>query len=147
MNVIVLDYNENFIEFLDPDLLDITEQNETKGIRNIDVTYYMEDMDDAKRLFRMGNKIWISGDSNIEDCLYVINTEVRRDYFQENNVVFTAEDVIVELNYAPLFSQTDLTTKNGFTLSTTAGEINVTVNYNALKKWFGKYYNIGVVQD
>ena len=147
MNVIVLDYNENFIEFLDPDLLDITEQNETKGIRNIDVTYYMEDMDDAKRLFRMGNKIWISGDSNIEDCLYVINTEVRRDYFQENNVVFTAEDVIVELNYAPLFSQTDLTAKNGFTLSTTAGEINVTVNYNALKYWFGKYYNIGVVQD
>ena len=25
MNIIVLDYNENFIEFLDPDLLEVTE--------------------------------------------------------------------------------------------------------------------------
>ena len=88
MNIIVLDYNENFIEFLDPDLLDVTENFEIGGIRNIDVKYYMEDMDDAKRLFRVGNKIFISGDSNLSDCLYVINTEVRRDYFKENNVVF-----------------------------------------------------------
>ena len=147
MNIIVLDYNENFIEFLDPDLLDVTENFEIGGIRSIDVKYYMEDMDDAKRLFRVGNKIFISGDSNLSDCLYVINTEVRRDYFKENNVVFTAEDVLVELNYAPLFSQTDLTTKNGFSLSTTAGEINVKVNRNALKFWFGNYFQIGVVQD
>ena len=147
MNIVVLDYNENFIEFLDPDLLSVTEQYEIGGIRSIDVEYYMEDMTDAKRLFCVGNKIFINGDSNLADCLYVINTEVRRDYFQENNVVFTAEDVIVELNYAPLFSQTDLTTKNGFTLSTNAGEINVTVNRNALRFWFGDYFNIGVVQD
>jgi hypothetical protein len=147
MNIIVLDYNENFIEFLDPDLLDVTENFEIGGIRSIDVKYYMEDMDDARRLFRVGNKIFISGDKNLSDCLYVINTEVRRDYFHENNVVFTAEDVLVELNYAPLFSQTDLTTKNGFSLSTTAGEINVKVNRNALKFWFGNYFQIGVVQD
>lgn len=147
MNIVVLDYNENFIEFLDPELLNVTEQYEIGGIRSIDVTYYMEDMDDAKRLFSVGNKIFISGDAALTDCLYVINTEVHRDYFQENNVVFTAEDVIVELNYAPLFSQTDLTTKNGFTLSTNAGEINVKVNYNALKFWFGNYFRIGVMQD
>lgn len=147
MNVIVLDYNENFIEFLDPDLLEVKEEYEIGGIRSIDVTYYMENMEDAQRLFSMGNKLFVSGDTNITDCLYVINTEVRRDYFKENNVVFTAEDVIVELNYAPLFSQTDLTAKNGFTLSSSAGEINVTVNYNALKYWFKNFFNIGVVQS
>ena len=147
MNVIVLDYQENFITFLDNDLLDITEHYEIGGIRYIDVEYYMQEITDARKLFKIGNKIWIQNDPNLTDCLYVINSEVKRDYFKKNNVSFTAEDVIVELNYAPFFKQTDLTASNGFTLSSNAGEMNVKVDYKALDYWFGDYFNIGIVQN
>ena len=57
------------------------------------------------------------------------------------------EEVLVELNYAPLFSQTELTTSNGFDVTTTNGKQEVTINWNALNYWYGAYYNIGVVQD
>ena len=147
MNVIVLDYQENFITFLDNDLLDITEHYQIGGIRYIDVEYYMQEINDARNLFRIGNKIWIQNDNNLTDCLYVINSEVKRDYFKKNNVTFTAEDVIVELNYAPFFKQTDITSANGFTLSSNAGEQNVKVDYKALNYWFGDYFNIGIVQN
>ena len=50
----------------------------------------------------------------------------------ENTVIFEAEEVLVELNHAPFFSQTDLTTSNGFTISKINNEDNVTVNYAAL---------------
>ena len=147
MNVIVLDYEENFLTFLDPELLDITETTEIGGLSTLSVEYIMSDDEEVKRLFKLGNKIWISNHPSLDDRLYVINTKVKRDYFQENNVVFDVEDVLVELNYAPLFSQTDLTTKNGFTLSTSNGEQNVLVDYKALKFWFGDFFNIGIVQD
>ena len=52
----------------------------------------------------------------------------------------------MELNYAPIFCQTDLTSDNGFKITTTNGEQSVTINWNALNYWCGDYYNIGVVQ-
>ena len=148
MNVIVLNYQEEFITFLNNDHLDITEHYEVGGVRYIEVEYYMQDISDASELFRQGNKIWVQGDKNLSDCLYVINNEVTRDYFKENNVKFTAEDVIVELNYVPFFKQTDLTTDNGFTLVKQNGiPNNVKVDRKALEYWFGDYFNIGVVQN
>ena len=133
--------------FLNNEYLDITEHFELGGIRYIDVEYYMQNINEAKTLFKPGNKLWIQGDKNLNDCLYVINNEVTRDYFKENNVKFTAEDVIVELNYVPFFKQTDLNEDNGFTLSTSAGEYNVKVDYKALDYWFGEYFNIGILQN
>ena len=145
-NIVVLSYDEKFITFLNPELLTLTRTDEIDGIRTISVEYSMETEQDAKTLFSIGNKIWVSTEANKGE-LYVINTHVKRDYFQENKVSFDAEDVIVELNYAPFFNQNDLTTANGFTLGTTNGEDNVKVDYKALKYWFGDYFNIGVVQD
>lgn len=147
MNVIVLDYNEKFLTFLDPELLDITETTEIGGLPTLSVEYIMSNDEEAKRLFKVGNKILIVDHPSLDDRLYVINTKVKRDYFKENNVVFDVEDVLVELNYAPLFSQTDLTTKNGFTINTVNGEKTVFVDYKALKFWFGDFFNIGIVQD
>lgn len=142
---IVLDNEEKFIQFLDPNLLTINEEIEEKEIGRVSVEYYMQDVTDAERLFMMGNKLWIQG-GNLKPCLYVINTKVKRDYYKENKVVFEAEDKLVELNNV-IFSQTELTTANGFYLRTINNESNVRIDHNALSYWFGNYFNVGIVQD
>lgn len=147
MNVIVLTNDETFIQFLDTEELQIDETEEKNGLRTIEVTYLIEDLPTTKELFKKGNKLFITNDEVLDDCLYVINESVTEDYFKENHVKFTAEEVLVELNYAPLFSQTELTSDNGFTTGTTNGEAWVKVNYNALLYWFGNFFNIGIVQD
>lgn len=146
LSVVLLDHQENFVKFLNPEYITIKESCETGKVRRISVSYAMQSLYDAKNLFKIGYKLWISGDENLIDCLYVINTSVERDYFQKNNVAFNAEEVLVELNYAPLFSQLDLIAENGFTITTINDQENVTVDYPALKFWFGDYFNIGVVQ-
>lgn len=145
-NILVLDNQERFIDFVDPNLIQIVETNED-GLKSVDITYSIEDLPRAKTLFKHGNKIWVSGNYNVEDCLYVINTSIKQDLFKENTFSFEAEEVLVELNNAHLFKQTDLTARNGFTLSTVNGEQNVLVDWNALNFWFGDYFNIGIVQD
>ena len=147
LTIILLDQDENLVKFLNPDFVEITETAEKGKLRSIKFSYTMQDISDARKLFKLGYKLWVGGDDNIEDCLYVISNEVKRDYFKDNNVSFEAEEVLVELNYAPLFSQADLTEGNGFTITTINDEENVVVNYNALKFWFGNYFNIGIVQD
>lgn len=142
VNIIVMDNDENFISFLDPDLIDLTETFEN-GLRDISVTYNIKEILDAQTYFKVGNKIWVNGDDNITSCLYVINNKVKQSIYKDNNYSFTAEEVLVELNYAPYISQTDITSANGFTTSNN----KVKINYNALSYWFGDYFNIGVVQD
>ena len=146
LQVVVLTQAEEFICFLDTDFLDIVEENEKGEIGRISVEYTMNDVTEAETLFKLGNKIWIQNDNDLKDCLYIINTSVKRDYYKENKVSFIAEDKIVELNNT-MFSQTELTTDNGFTLRKINNEDNVLINYNALSYWFGPYFNIGVVQD
>lgn len=148
LNVVLLDSDENFIEFLDPDLLEIKETNEEKGIRRCNFSYPITEINHAKQIFKMGNKVWVSGGRSVlEDCLYVIPDAVKFNLFQDNMVDFEGEDVLLELNYAPFFKQTDLTAENGFNIQTVGGEKKVTVNRKALEFWFGKYFNIGLMQD
>lgn len=97
-------------------------------------------------MFKIGNKIAILGDEHIKDCLYVINTHVKEDLFKENSFSFDMEEVLVELNNAPLVSHTDFS-KNCFLTKTTNDELTVKVDWNSLNAWFGDYFNIGVVQD
>ena len=146
LQVIVLTQDEEFICFLDTDFIDIVEENEKGEIGRINVSYTMNDVTEAETLFKLGNKILILNDNNLKDCLYIINTSVRRDYYKENKVTFTAEDKVVELNNT-IFSQTELTSDNGFTIRTINNEANVLIDYNALSYWFGSYFNIGIVQD
>ena len=148
VNITVLDNEENFLQFLDPELCTITETIEKDGLRTISFEYKFQDMVEDKKLFRIGNKLWIYGDSNLTDCLYVINTSVVQDIYQENVFKCEMEEVLVELNYAPLFTQNELTSQNGFTFSTNSGnnEYSVVVNWQALEYWFSDYFNIGVVQ-
>lgn len=146
MNVIVLNNQEEFLQFLDPELCTLVETHEKGGLRTLSLDYKFQDLHEDKQLFKIGNKVWVSGDANLTDCLYVINTPVETNVYAENSFSMELEEVMVELNYAPIFSQTDLTSDNGFSLTTTNGEQSVTINWNALNYWFGDYYNIGVVQ-
>lgn len=146
MSIVILNGNEEIQRFLDPELLDCTEKINQYGLRTIELSYTFQDYLEDKELFKQGNKIWIS-DTNLSDCLYVINTKVEEDIYDENSFKVDAEEVLVELNYAPVFSQTELSADNGFTITTLNGRSNVTVNWNALEYWFGQYFNIGIVQD
>jgi len=146
MNVIVLNNHEDFIDYLDNDFLQVEETHEEYGLRTIDLEYTIEDVETAKKLFKTGNKILIMGSPVIDDCLYVINDTVKEDYFKDNKVTLTAEEVLTELNYAPPITHVEITTNNGFNIGTTNGEAWVEVNFNALNYWFGSYYNIGIVQ-
>ena len=149
MTIVILDNNEEFLQFLDPELVEITETIEKGGLRTIDFGYYFQDFTADKELFRMGNKIWVYNESDYTDCLYVINTTVKQDLFRENCFTLPAEEVLVELYYAPLLTQNEITRENGFTFSTkTTGEpeLMVVVNWQALNYFFGEYLNIGVVQ-
>lgn len=136
LTIVVFDDKDNFIQYLNPELIQIHEDYEQYNIRTVSIEYYVEGLSDYKNLFKIGNKIWISTDTNIPDCLYIINTEVANDLFSENNVVFEVEEKLVELNHV-FFSQTDITTTTG----------TVTVNYETLKDFFGKYFEIGIVQN
>ena len=146
-NIVVLNNSEEFIRFLDPDLCEMTETIEKDGLRTLQFTYYFQDMVEDKELFKIGNKLWIYGDSNLTDCLYVMNTSVTQDIYQNNSFNCEMEEVLVELNYAPVFTQNELSTQNGFTFSTANNktEYSVLVDWNSLNYWFGEYFNIGVV--
>ena len=146
LQIVMLDNEENFLQFLDPELCTLVENHEKGGLRTLDLEYKFQDLHSDKQLFRIGNKVWVSGDTNLTDTLYVINTPVETDVYKENSFHCDLEEVLVELNYAPLFSQLDLKSSNGFKLTTTNGEQSVTINWNALNYWFGDYFNIGVVQ-
>jgi len=143
--IVVLDNEENFIQFLDPDLCSIVEDHEY-GLRTLKLDYKFQDLHNDKQLFKMGNKVWVSGDLNLTDCLYVINTPVKVDVYKENSFSCEMEEVLVELNYAPLFSQTELKASNGFKITTDHGQQSVVIDWNFLNYFFGEYYNIGVVQ-
>ena len=153
LTIVVLDERERFLQFLDEDLCTVTETIEYGGLRTIQFEYKFQDLVEDKELFRIGNKIWIQGDVNLRDCLYVINTEVKQDIYNENSFSFECEEILVELNYAPVFSQTEINTakddedKKIFRTITEHGRQEVYVDWNALNYWFGNYFNIGVVQE
>ena len=110
LSIVILDKKEDFIQFLDPDLCKLEETIEEGGLRTLSLTYQFKDLVEDKQLFKIGNKVWVSGDVNLSDCLYVINTEVTQDIYDENSFSLDLEEVLVELTYAPLFSQTELLT-------------------------------------
>ena len=145
LTVVMLNPYEEFLQFLDPDLVTLKETIEKGGLRTLEFEYKFQDLSEDKELFQPGNKIWISGDVNLTDCLYVINTNVENSIYKGNYFKFEVEEALVELNYAPPFSQTDLS-NSAFTIDNTNGKQEVVLNWNALNYWFGSYFNIGIVQ-
>ena len=99
LSIVILDKKEDFIQFLDPDLCKLEETIEEGGLRTLSLTYQFKDLVEDKQLFKIGNKVWVSGDVNLSDCLYVINTEVTQDIYDENSFSLDLEEVLVELTY------------------------------------------------
>ena len=130
LTIIALDHRENFLQFIDPDLVTLEETISYGGIRTLKFNYLFQKYNEDKKLFKIGNKIWIQGDNNLSDCLYVINTQVEQDIYNKNEFTIELEEILVELNYAPLFSQTELTTNNGFNIQTKNGKQEVIVDDN-----------------
>ena len=95
MAIVVMDNEEKFLQFLDPELCTLVETHED-GLRRLDLEYKFQDLHDDKQLFRIGNKVWVSNDTNLADCLYVINTPVSVDVYQENSFHCELEEVLVE---------------------------------------------------
>ncbi len=147
MNIILLDPRGEIISFIDPDLCEIEETQEISQVKSIKMTYKFVDFEEEKYKFKIGNKIFVSNHPYIEDCLYVINTKLTEDLFGENQFVVPAEEVLVELLNAPVFTQNELVSANGFTYTDHNGKREVTIDWNALCYWFGDYFNIGVIQD
>ena len=148
LTIIALTPQEEYLQQLDPDLCEIKETIEKGGLRTITFDYKFQDIIEDKELFKIGNKLWIQGDINLTDAVYVINTEVKQDMFKENSFTFDAEEVLVELTNAPFVSHLDLTTYSSvFKTRTTNGAQEVKVDWNSLNHWFGQFFNLGVVQD
>ena len=85
MNIIVMTNNEEFLQFLDPELCTLVETHEKGGLRTLSLDYKFQDLHEDKQLFRIGNKVWVSGDTNLTDTLYVINTPVEINVYAENS--------------------------------------------------------------
>ena len=152
LTVIIMNITEDILQFIDTDRIELEETVESNGLRTLKMEYVFDDFKEDKKLFSIGNKLWIQGDKNLKDCLYVINTEVTENIYDENKFTVEFEEVLVELNYAPLFHQNELTTKDSqnrylFKRGTTNGQQWVEINWNALNYFFGDYFNIGVVQE
>ena len=130
-NVILLTGDEEFIRSLNPSELEIVEKCEEYNVNTLTITYPLsEDISKDMNDFRQGNKLWIQGATGLKDCLYIIDEEVSDDLWQGNNITLTLEEVLVELNYAPIISQLDVASSS------------VLVTQSVLTDWFGDYYNI-----
>lgn len=131
-NIIILTPYEEFIAWLDPEKVSITETNKTSTQRTISLSYPVEQNLDGttSQWFEQGNKIYIPGVLGIDSCLYVINTSYTIDYWENNNVTLTAEEVLTEFNYQ-MFEYTD--------------DASLKISKDNLEKWFGEFYTIGTI--
>lgn len=128
---IILSQDENILSYLQPELADIEITEEKGKLRTLSLTYPFLD-EKIRNLFKIGNKIWIPSTSNgLKSCLFIINSDYTVDYWDKNVFTVEAEEVLTELNYVDIFTQTETET--------------VTVNRARLEEWFGSWFNIGEV--
>lgn len=132
--ILVLDSKEEPLEYLDSEQCEIEEICEEKELRRLTLIYPLgENINHIREIFKIGNKVWVPGGNGLESCLYIISSTNKFDFWQDNNIELELEEVLVELNYVELFEQ-----KNNE---------NCTINKSFLEAEFGKYFNIGIVED
>ena len=81
-NPVLLDNNESFLAWLNPELLEIQETEEQGCLTTLSITYPIEDILKAKELFKIGNKIWIPQVNGLRACLYIIMKRLMRIYLR-----------------------------------------------------------------
>ena len=133
LNLIVLHGDETLLTWLDVDKAKIIETNSKNSCRKIEITYPYENkiiQEDTDLWYEQGNKIFVPAQNGISACLYVINTEYEIDFWKENTITVTAEEVLCELNYDVI------SFKSNSNYKITSGQ---------LEAWFGDYYEIGII--
>lgn len=133
-NIIILTPDEEVITWLPPDLVKIKEINEVDTVRKIEISYPIEAIERVEYdtpWYNQGNKIFIPEIFGLTNCLYVINTDYKIDYWEENLVTVKAEEVLTELNYQLVGIYSDNP---------------IPINEENLKKWFGRWYKIGTIE-
>ena len=127
--ILVLNPNEEPLEYLDSEQCEIEEVSEEKELKRLSLIYPLGDnINHTRELFKIGNKVWIPGGNGLEPCLYIISSANKFDFWEDNNIELELEEVLVELNYVELFQQRE--------------NENVTINATFLQEEFGKYFNI-----
>lgn len=94
--VVVLDNQENILQFLNTDLLELDITDEYQAYKTVKLSYKITDVRKDKQLFKQGNKIFA------DNCLFIINSECSFDYI-DKTIEVDAEEVIVELNNSKPF--------------------------------------------
>lgn len=128
-SILVLNQDEDPLEYLDSEQCEIEEISEEKELRRLTLIYPLGDnINHTRELFRIGNKVWIPGGNGLEPCLYVISSANKFDFWEDNNIELELEEVLVELNYVELFQQRD--------------SENITIDSTFLQDEFGDYFII-----
>ena len=89
--IVILDSNENILEFMDDADASITITDVYGGYKSLDFECELKNVKKDQVLLRQGNKLLL------ENVLFVINTEVEIDYVK-NLINLEAEELIYELN-------------------------------------------------
>lgn len=129
-NILILDYKEDLIRWLDPELAEVEETTQKDACRKIKITYPYENehiTENSQLWYQQGNKIYIPELNGIASCLYVINTQYEIDFWEKNTITVEAEEVLTELNY-------DM-------LSFKSGSV-INITEEKLDEWFGAFYDI-----
>lgn len=127
--IVILDYDENVIEFLDDDLLELSITDTYQGYKTMELKYKLTDNARDKQLFKQGNKIFT------ENCLFIINSEVSFNYI-EKTINVDAEEVIVELHNTEPFYYND----NKY--SSHVNGHTITVSQLFLQRLLQSYYKV-----
>lgn len=132
IEILVLDNQEHIIGWLNPRLVDVTENNDNTGLQNISLTHPINDdtNNDYDNWLEHGNKIWISETEDLKSCLYIINAEKTID---QDNIIVTADEVLVELNNLEPIESTSL--------------IPITIDETQLSDWFGDLFTIDTLES
>lgn len=127
VDILILDNEENYVCWLNPDLLDVTETNEKGKLKTITISHPITDKDrDYPEWYRQGNKVYVSKTADTDSCLYIIDADYEVDYYDKDLVSVEAEEILVELNYVSPY----------FHGSTSA----VKITKANLEEWFGHWF-------
>ncbi len=103
--VAILSQKEDVLGFLNPDVVDIEEYNEEKGLRQITIKHPLldregNDLSRYNRLLAMGNKVWLNETCDGDSCLFVLNDDKHVDH-AARMVTVSADEIAVELSDTP----------------------------------------------
>ncbi len=134
-DVIILNSQEEIICWLNPEFVQIEETNEQGKIRSIKLTHPINDdfRSYPNKWYQVGNKIWIPKNQDMDPCLYIIDSTYTVNFWDEDEIVVNAEDLIVELNYVPAYPYATLD--------------HITITKEWLSNRFGEFFTIGTYEE